>query len=190
MLWNELGALILENEPLFLKLCFLGYHFSTVVVFRAGALQRCRFSVVIPLVLSDNSRSTTLPYPESQWIFHPLVLRLNLTCPQQPCVGIIPRFCRGRNRDSERLINLLKVPEPVSGPVRIYALLWLTQQSILLYYAIVKKKKPVFFFIVVKYTEHKIYLLNVFFLGGGELCHMQDSNSLTRDQSCVPAVEV
>ena len=141
MLWNGLGALILENEQLFLKLCFLGYHFSTVVVFRAGALQSCRFSVVITLVLSDNSRSANLPYPESQWIFHPLVLRLNRTCPQQPCVGIIPRFCRGRNRDSERLINLLKVPEPVSGPVRIYALLWLTQQSILLYYAIVKKKK-------------------------------------------------
>ena len=122
MLWNGLGDLTLENEPLFLNLCFLGYHFSTAVVFRAGVLQSCRFSVEVPLVLSDNSRSANLPYPESQWIFR-LVLRLNLICPQQPWVGIIPRFCGGRNGDSERFINLLEVPEPVSGPVRIYALL-------------------------------------------------------------------
>ena len=83
-----------------------------------GNKHSCRFSVEVPLVLSDISRSANLPYPESQWIFR-LVLRLNLICPQQPWVGIIPRFCGGRNGDSERFINLLEVPEPVSGPVRI-----------------------------------------------------------------------
>ena len=58
MLWNGLGALILENEPLFLNLCFLSYNFSTAVVFRAGVLQSCRLSVKVSLILSDNCNSS------------------------------------------------------------------------------------------------------------------------------------
>ena len=85
ILWNGLGVLILENKPLFLNLCFLGYHFSIAVVFRAVVLQSYRLSVEVPLALSDNSKFTNLPYPECQWVFHPLVLMLSLICPQLPC---------------------------------------------------------------------------------------------------------